>query len=192
RVDRDEDVAPHRGRAHLDHRAVARLRIPSYAVWDVAVFVLNVLAFILIGLQLKPIFAHLDRPALLGYSIAAPAVCAAVIVVRFVWVMLYAAFGRIASSGGPSFRGATIVGWCGMRGIVTLAAALALPIGAFPHRDLVVFVAFAVVLGTLVIQGMTVAPLMRLLAIRDDGAVEREVRLARVETARAALYAIGE
>jgi CPA1 family monovalent cation:H+ antiporter len=80
-----------------------------------------------------------------------------------------------------------------MRGIVTLAAALALPDGGqgrFPHRDLILFTAFCVVLVTLVVQGMTVSPLMRVLKIQDDGSVEREVRLARAETARAALTAV--
>ena len=82
-----------------------------------------------------------------------------------------------------------------MRGIVTLAAALALPTGgseagtAFPYRDLILFTAFAVVLGTLVVQGMTLRPLMNFLELEDDGSVEREVRLARVETLRAGLAA---
>ena len=84
-----------------------------------------------------------------------------------------------------------------MRGIVTLAAALAIPIGGsggagFPHRDLVVFTAFFVVLGTLVLQGMTLRPLLNLLRLEDDGSVEREVRLARVETLRAALAAAAQ
>jgi CPA1 family monovalent cation:H+ antiporter len=80
-----------------------------------------------------------------------------------------------------------------MRGIVTLAAALALPdggVGAFPYRDFILFTAFSVVLVTLVVQGMTVGPLMKLVALRDDGSVDREVRLARAETARAALAAV--
>ena len=170
-----------------------RLRIQSYAVWEVAVFVLNVLAFILIGLQLKPILARLDRVELVIYAAGAAAVCAAVIVTRIVWVMGYAAVARWGGSR-IGFRAASVVAWCGMRGIVTLAAALALPIGGdgagFPFRDFILFTAFAVVLGTLVIQGMTVNPLMRVLALRDDGSVDREVRLARAETARAALAAV--
>jgi monovalent cation/hydrogen antiporter len=81
-----------------------------------------------------------------------------------------------------------------MRGTVTLAAALALPTGEeggapFPYRDLILFTAFGVVLGTLVLQGMTLRPLMTRLGLRDDGAVDREVRLARVETLRAAVEA---
>ena len=84
-----------------------------------------------------------------------------------------------------------------MRGIVTLASALGLPTGggsepAFPYRDLVLFTAFAVVLGTLVVQGLTLRPLMSLLRLEDDRTVEREVRLARVETLRAALSAIAD
>jgi CPA1 family monovalent cation:H+ antiporter len=94
----------------------------------------------------------------------------------------------------PSFRAAAVVAWCGMRGTVTLAAALALPDGhlgtRFPYRDLILFTAFSVVLVTLVVQGMTVRPLMRALDLHDDGTVEREVQLARAETARAALDAV--
>jgi CPA1 family monovalent cation:H+ antiporter len=170
-----------------------RLRIQSYAVWEVAVFVLNVLAFILIGLQLKPILARLTRPELELYIVAAVAILAAVMVIRIAWVMVYAATAR--------WRGerigtgeAAVIAWCGMRGIVTLAAALALPDGgseaAFPYRDFILLAAFCVVLGTLVVQGMTVRPLMRLLRLRDDGTVDREVRLARTETARAGLAVV--
>jgi Na+/H+ antiporter len=179
----------------------ARIRVPSYAVWEVVVFVLNALAFILVGLQLKPILRRLDTAELITYTMVAVAVCAAVILVRIIWVMGYVAVARWA--GGrrtrapmeyPSFRVGAVVAWCGMRGTVTLAAALALPDGprgeAFPYRDLILFTAFCVVLGTLVLQGMTVRPLMRKLALHDDGSVEREVQLARAETARAALDAV--
>jgi monovalent cation/hydrogen antiporter len=167
----------------------ARLRIPSYAVWEVAVFVLNVLAFILVGLQLKPIVQQLDRPRLESFALTAAVVCATVIVVRLLWVAGWAAAGRLGDRRGQlSWRASVLIGWCGMRGIVTLAAALALPHG-FSHRDLVLFIAFAVVLGTLVVQGLTLGPLMRLLGLRDDGGVEREVQVARAETARAALAA---
>ncbi|HET8623674.1 MAG TPA: cation:proton antiporter [Gemmatimonadales bacterium] len=162
----------------------ARLRIPSYAVWEVVVFVLNALAFILVGLQLKPILERLTGGGLVDYAVTAAAVTAAVIVVRLVWVAGYAAVA-------PTLRGrsAVVVAWCGMRGIVTLAAALALPID-FPYRDLVLFTAFCVVLGTLVLQGMTLQPLMRALAPEDDGSVEREVHLARTEAARAGLAVV--
>ncbi len=176
----------------------ARIRIPSYAVWEVAVFVLNVLAFILVGLQLKPILARLARGELIAYATTAVAVCAAVIVVRIVWVMGAEVVTRWTHRrrGGAgerygSPRAAAVVAWCGMRGTVTLAAALALPDGggpeAFPNRDLILFTAFCVVVGTLVLQGLTLGPLLRWLDLEHDDAVEREVRLARQETARAAV-----
>ena len=182
-------------------RTPARLRIPSYAVWEVVVFVLNVLAFILVGLQLKPILQRLHGTELVTYSTVALAVCATVVLVRIAWVTIYVAVARWSAirrrsskpARIPSFRVAAVIAWCGMRGIVTLAAALALPDGGpgrFPYRDLILFTAFCVVLVTLVFQGMTVSPLSRALKIQDDGSVEDEVRLARVETARAALDAL--
>ncbi|MCY1044753.1 sodium:proton antiporter [Corallococcus sp. bb12-1] len=182
----------------------ARIRIPAYAVWEVAVFVLNVLAFILVGFQLKSIVGRLDRPTWLEYAGIAAVVTGVAILARIAWVMGVAALGRWrerrTSSKTPgsahavalSPRAAMLVGWCGMRGIVTLAAALALPTGGegsppFPYRDLILFTSFAVVLGTLVLQGMTLRPLMTRLKLDDDGAVDHEVRLARVQTLRAAL-----
>ena len=87
-----------------------------------------------------------------------------------------------------SGRAAVVVGWCGMRGTVTLAAALALPVN-FPYRDLIFFTSFAVVLVTLVVQGMTLRPLLAWLDVRDDGSIEREVQHARAETLRAGLEA---
>ncbi|HYC33247.1 MAG TPA: Na+/H+ antiporter [Gemmatimonadales bacterium] len=172
----------------------ARIRIPSYAVWEVVVFVLNVLAFILVGLQLKPILARLDRPTAVAYLGTAAAVCATVILVRVVWVWASESLGHWGHRGASgrrcgSPRNAVIVAWCGMRGIVTLAAALALP-REFPQRDLILFTAFCVVLGTLVLQGLTLRPLMRRLGVEQDDEVEREVRLAREETTRAAVAAL--
>ncbi|MFP5247168.1 MAG: cation:proton antiporter, partial [Thermoanaerobaculia bacterium] len=164
----------------------ARIRIPSYAVWEVAVFVLNVLAFILVGFQLRLIVRREDW---ITYAWVAAAVLLAAILARMVWVMGAAAISRHAIGLPP--RAAAVVGWCGMRGTVTLAAALALPTN-FPYRDLIFFTSFAIVLGTLVLQGMTLRPLMSWLQLEDDGSVEAEVRVARVETLRAALAASRE
>ena len=173
----------------------ARLRIPSYAVWEVAVFILNALAFILVGLQLKPIVAQLRGSELVEYAMVAGAVCATVIVARIVWVMgtqLLAGTRLVPRARTPqSRRNALVVAWCGMRGTVTLAAALALPAG-FPYRDLILFSAFFVVLGTLVVQGLTLKPLMGWLGVEHDDAVEREVLLARVETLRAGKAALAD
>jgi Na+/H+ antiporter len=184
----------------------ARIRIPSWAVWEVAVFVLNVLAFILVGFQLKIIVTGMTGATGVRYAAVAAAVCLAVILARIAWVMGAAAFSRWRSAVGADERpgrhnpvalssgAAAVVGWCGMRGTLTLAAALALPTGgeggaAFPYRDLIIVAAFGVVLGTLVLQGLTLRPLLLRLGLEDDGTVEREVRLARVETLRAALEA---
>lgn len=178
----------------------ARIRIPSYAVWVVAVFVLNVLAFILVGFQLKSIAERATGATGAWYAVVAAAVCVAVILARITWVTAAAAFSRwrcrpqADGTPGPrdavalDARGAAVVGWCGMRGTVTLAAALALPTD-FPHRDLILTTAFGVTLGTLVLQGLTLRPLMLRLRLEDDGSVEHEVRFARVETLRAALAA---
>ena len=187
----------------------ARIRIPSWAVWEVAVFVLNVLAFILVGFQLKSIAARVSGPSGARYAAVAAAVCVAVILARIAWVTGAAAFSRWRcrprpdGTPGPrdavalNARGAAVVGWCGMRGTVTLAAALALPTGGeggapFPYRDLILVTAFGVVLGTLVVQGLTLRPLLLRLRLEDDGTVDREVRFARVETLRAAVEAAAD
>ncbi len=187
-------------------RTRARWRIQSYAVWEVAVFVLNVLAFILIGLQLRPILAGLRGDHLGDQGLFAAAVLIVTIVTRVVWVMGYNTVVRWKNRRfGPSLRrpmmlptAATgaIIAWCGMRGIVTLATALALPDGSpasgFPFRDLILLSAFAVVLGTLVVQGLTLRPLMQLLPLPRDDQVHQEIRHARNRAAEAALAALDE
>ena len=178
----------------------ARIRIPSWAVWEVAVFVLNVLAFILVGFQLKSIAVRLTGSEGSHYALVAAAVTVAVILARLAWVTGAAGFSRWRCRPHPSGksaprdavaldrRSALLIGWCGMRGTVTIAAALALPIG-FPYRDMMLVSAFGVVLGTLVLQGLTLKPVLMVLRLEDDGTVDHEVRLARVESLRAALAA---
>ncbi len=176
-------------------------RIPSYAVWDLVVFVLNVLAFVLIGLQLRPILAPLAPQERVAYFEIAAIVLAIVVVARFVWVFSYAVVARLKlralGPGGwpgtarPTVRGSLVVSWCGMRGIVTLAAAYALPSG-FPYRDLILLTAFSVVVGTLVVQGLTLRPLIRLLKLRDDNPVDREVRMACERIVHAGLQVLDE
>ena len=180
-------------------RMPARLRVPSYAVWETAVFVLNVLAFMLIGLQLRPIWQRLDDPVRLRYCLVAAAVLGIVILARMAWVAIYGATLRFLIARGlfhpgrtmpvPTVPGSIVVSWCGMRGIVTLAAAFALPEG-FPYRDLILLIAFAVVLGTLVIQGLTLRPLISWLRLKEDNPVTAEVGRARAVAYRAALEEI--
>ncbi|RVD47873.1 cation:proton antiporter, partial [Mesorhizobium sp. M7A.F.Ca.ET.027.03.2.1] len=168
-------------------RMPARNRISSYSVWETAVFVLNVLAFVLMGLQARTIVGRLAGQGQTDAFVLAGTVLAIVIVSRLIWVLGCGAiirwFGRFGVADrqrdAPSFRGGVLIGWCGMRGLVTLAAAFALP-AEFPARDPIVLAAFTVVLGTLVLQGMSLKPLLRLLNLDPDETVDREVAQARV------------
>jgi CPA1 family monovalent cation:H+ antiporter len=177
-------------------RIPARLRIPTNAVWATVIFALNIFAFIFIGLQVRPILEQLGSPALAAYLRVALAVLVTVIVVRIAWHMTFNAairwrdrrFGFHPPR--PMLRATVgsglVISWAGMRGIVSLAAALALPQG-FPMRDLIVLTAFAVVLGTLVIQGLTLKPLLRALKLRDGDPVAAELKSARQRLVEAAL-----
>jgi CPA1 family monovalent cation:H+ antiporter len=180
-------------------RTPARLRVPAYAVWETAVFILNVLAFMLIGMQLRPIWTRLDETVRLEYVAIAAYVLAAVILARIAWVMTYGVTLRTLVAKGllrprnamamPTLKGGFVVAWCGMRGIVTLAAAFALPEN-FPYRDLILLTAFAVVLGSLVIQGLTLRPLILVLKLKQEDPVAVEVAQARAIAYRAALAEI--
>lgn len=180
-------------------RTPARIRIPTYAVWETVVFALNILAFICIGLQIRPILEGLaaaDRGRYFGVS---GAVLLTVIVVRLAWQLSFNAVLRWRNRRfgfhpprpmlRPTFRSGLIISWAGMRGIVSLAAALALP-PAFPDRDLIVLTAFSVVLGTLVIQGLSLKPLLCALDLHDDDPVGRELRVARERAVHAGLASL--
>jgi Na+/H+ antiporter len=175
-------------------RTSARNRISTYSVWETAVFVLNVLAFVLMGLQARPILARLSEQSGVGAMVLGMATLATVIVVRLAWALADGAAVRLvtrssetrARAGTQDVRSDLLVGWCGMRGLVTLATAFALP-PDFPGRDPIVLTAFCVVLGTLVLQGMTLKPLLRLLHLETDRSVEEEVSRGRVAVMQAAL-----
>jgi monovalent cation/hydrogen antiporter len=172
------------------------LRLKSYAVWETAVFLANVLAFTLIGMQLAPLLAELGPDQRQSYFITGAAILATVIGVRILWVIAYNAMLRSGYSLlepwlperalPPTLKGGIVISWSGMRGLVTLAAALALP-KDFPERDLIQFVAFVVVLGTLVIQGFTLGPLVRFLQLPEDRQLDKQIALARRRALEAAL-----
>ena len=182
----------------------ARMRVPIFAIWETVVFVLNAFAFVLIGMQLRPIWTRLEAGgAHLDAVVAAAVVLAVTIAARFAWVMSYNAlmrwrYDRAAvrpAKPRPTVGGGIVVSWAGMRGIVTLAAAFAIPErlpdgSSFPHRDLILFCAFAVVLGTLVLQGLTMRPLIERIGLSDDDPVGREIRLGRTHAYRALIDAI--
>jgi CPA1 family monovalent cation:H+ antiporter len=177
-------------------RTPARIRIPAYAVWETVVFVMNILAFIFIGLQLRPILEGLEAADRGRYLAVAGAVMLTVILVRIAWHMSFNAvvrwwhrrrgFRPPRPMLRPTVASGLIISWAGMRGILSLAAALALP-SSFPYRELIVLTAFSVVLGTLVIQGLTLKPLLRALDLKDDDPIGRELSEARACALRAGL-----
>jgi monovalent cation/hydrogen antiporter len=181
----------------------ARMRVPIFAVWATAVFVLNAFAFVLIGMQLRPIWGRLDAGGARNHAVMiAVVVLAVTIAARFAWVMVYHALMRRrrdrsgeSARPRPTIRGGIVVSWAGMRGIVTLAAAFAIPAtlpngSPFPYRDLILLCAFAVVLGTLVLQGLTMEALIKRMGLTDDDPVGREIRLGRTQAYQALLHAI--
>jgi len=182
-------------------------RLQAEAVWAMLIFLLNGLVFILIGLQLPGILAILNTtiaqrsPILLvWYAIL---VSLTVILARLVWVFPQALLPRLLSrrlrerDPFPGWRPVVLIGWTGMRGAVSLAAALALPMvtaegAAFPERAFVIYLTFGVILATLVVQGLSLPLLIRGLGLHDDGASERQEMQARLTAAQAALARLDE
>lgn len=179
-------------------------RMQAAALWSTLTFLLNAALFILIGLQLPVIVDGLTgRPAgeVVGYTAA---VCAAVIAVRFLWNFIVTFIVRtidrrpsqIARRG--SWRTRVVSSWAGMRGAVSLAAALALPLQTdagepLPGRELIQFITFALILVTVVVQGLTLPVLIRRLGVVEDGTEEENEELrARLTIARAALERVDE
>ncbi len=173
-------------------------RIQARAVWDLLVFVLNGVIFILIGLQLATLRQSIPAHELGALLWQGAVVSAAAITVRLAWVPIAAYLPRLLS---PSLRARDpmppwsqifLIAWTGMRGIVSLAAALALPLttatGApLPFREEIILLTFAVILTTLVLQGLSLTPLIRRLDFGDDDVLEREETHAREHAARTAL-----
>ena len=181
----------------------ARIRLQGFYVWDLLDFIINALLFVLVGLQLRTVANNLGDVAtwsLVGY---AAAISAVVIGARILWLFtvpyLIRALDRRPSQRERrvGWRPRLVVGWSGMRGAVSLAAALALPLetdsGApFPNRDLIIFLTFAVIFATLVLQGLTLPVLIRMCGVEADGSEESEELTARLQATKAALAEIDE
>lgn len=170
-------------------------RILAQGVWNVVVFLINSLVFILIGLQLAEVNDEKGIPAyLLGTGLALAAGCT---LARFLWVYPAAWLPRLIPAVArrdpmPPASQLAVIAWCGMRGIVSLAAALAVPITLsdgtpFPGRSEIIVVSFVVIVATLLIQGMTLSPMIRRLGIGEDTDSHEEEHLARQKTAYAAI-----
>jgi monovalent cation/hydrogen antiporter len=175
----------------------SQTRIAGVAVWKIVVFLLNGLVFILIGFQLPTVLERLSgasRTDLLGYALA---ISLMTIVSRFVWVFPATYLPRWLSAKlrardpSPPWQAVVVISWAGMRGIVSLAAALALPEN-FPARDLIIFLTFSVIIATLVGQGLSLPWLVRRLKIVDDGGREHEEAKARWVAAKAGLTRLEE
>ena len=186
---------------HTPELTSAQTRLQGIAVWEIVFFLLNALLFTLIGLQLPGILDALSgrsTATLIGY---AAAVTAAVIAARFLWVVpgtyLTARFRRRRRPIQDPVKTAILLGWSGMRGAVSLAAALALPLTTdagqpFPDRQLIIFLTFGVIFGTLVLQGLTLPAVVKTLGLEDEGRAEKEEAKARVYAAEAALARLEE
>ena len=177
-----------------------KTRLRGGPVWEMVEFLLNGCVFILIGLQLPEVLRALSAsaisiPRLVWYALL---ISLAVILIRILWVYPATYLPRLIFKGlrardpYPRWQHVMLVAWTGMRGVVSLAAALALPLttrdgSPFPGRDLILFLTFIVILATLVVQGLSLPWLIRWLGIKDDGSMEREEREARLEANRAAL-----
>ncbi|QOV88604.1 Na+/H+ antiporter [Humisphaera borealis] len=177
--------------------ATSHGRLRLYAVWDTLVFLLNGLIFILIGLQLPAVIERLEMQSWGSLTGNVLVIGSTAILVRILWVFPAAYLPRLIPSirrrePWPDPRQVFLVSWVGLRGIVSLAAALALPLaipsGAdFPSRDLIIFITFGVILMTLVGQGLTLPLVIKALRIGADDIEEREEEVARLQLANAAL-----
>ncbi len=187
---------------YLGHRmpllmsAASRLQMDAF--WRMTRFLLEGTVFLLVGLQLRSILSELTVP--MGTVAASTAaVVGTVVLARFVWVYPATYLARLiprvrARDPVPPARVPTVIGWAGMRGVVTLAAAFALPLAgnghrAFPQRDLAIWLAFAVIVATLVLQGTTLPAAVRLLRIKGDDPQQDRLAEANVQhqATRAAL-----
>jgi CPA1 family monovalent cation:H+ antiporter len=178
--------------------ASPQTRVQNSGMWEMTTFILNGLIFILIGLQLPEVLngtSQVSPLSLVGY---AAVVSLTILVVRFAWFIAVAYILRVIyhfwpqGQPWPRWQNATVLGWGGMRGVVSLAAALALPTAtnagsALPFRNLVIFLTFSVLLVTLIGQGLTFPYVIRRLRVTGDGRAEREEAKARLKAARAAM-----
>jgi CPA1 family monovalent cation:H+ antiporter len=172
-------------------------RISGNAFWEILTFLINALLFALVGLQLHGILGRLDTHPTASLIGDAALVSAVVIVTRILSLPVIVYVPRrlfpqiLESDPHPPWQWPVVISWAGIRGAVSLAAALALPTN-FPARDLIVFLTFAVILVTLVGQGLTLPWLIRVLHVKDDGGAEREDAKARIKAADAALARLEE
>jgi CPA1 family monovalent cation:H+ antiporter len=173
-------------------------RLQANSVWETLVFLLNGVVFIMIGLQLPHIIHELGETSILAAIKYAILISIVTILIRILWVYPGAYIPRLLSKGirerepRPSSKTVFIVGWSGMRGVVSLASALAVPITltdgtAFPQRNLILFITFVVILFTLVLQGLSLPWLIRVLKIEEPETETMHEHAIRLRLANAVL-----
>lgn len=174
-------------------------RIQAMSVWEIMIFLLNGLIFILIGLQLPTVVGDLSEYSFWTLALYGGVITLAVILIRLIWMPFGAWVPRLIINRVkgyvheplPPWQAVAVTAWAGMRGMVSLAAALALPTLAgdkpFAARELIIFITFVVILITLVGQGLTLPALVRALKVYDDGSALQEERKARRKAAEAAV-----
>jgi Na+/H+ antiporter len=178
-------------------------RLQGYATWELITFLLNGLIFILIGLQLRNVVGGLSEYSAGELVFYAVLVSLTAIIVRLLWIFPATYLPRWASrkirerDPSPPWRNVAVIGWTGMRGVISLAAALALPetvAGGEPFvwRDLIIFLTFCVILATLVVQGLSLPAVIRALGLEDDHIGEKEETHGRIRVAEAALERLEE
>jgi monovalent cation/hydrogen antiporter len=181
----------------------AQTRLQGAGLWEILNFVINALVFALVGLQLPHILDTLTGTSTDTLVVDGLAVTGTVVVTRLLWLPVFTYLPRRLSrrvrerDPAPPWAHPIVISWSGLRGAISLAAALALPLTAgsgarFAERDLIIFLAFCVILGTLVVQGLTLPAVIRLLGVEEDGSAEREDAKARVRAAEAALVRLEE
>jgi CPA1 family monovalent cation:H+ antiporter len=178
-------------------------RIQAVGFWEILVFGMNAALFVLVGLQLQQVVDGLSGYSTGDLALYAAAVCATVTVTRFAWILTLGYLPRLfpwlrRRTPARDWRLSVLMGWSGMRGAVSLAAALAIPLETdagtpFPGRDLIIFLAYAVILVTVIGQGMTLGRLIEMVGVYDDEetVAEQEAR-ARIAAANAALARLDE
>lgn len=179
-----------------------KTRLSAYGVWDTVIFILNGVIFILIGLQLPTILENIKALSFTTLLYYGAIVSVTTIVGRIIWVYPGTYIPRLIPSirrrePTPDPKLVTVVAWSGMRGVVSLAAALALPLTLegttpFPNRALIIFLTFSVIFSTLVLQGLTLRPMVRLFGIRSDGREIKEELEARLHIASSVIEHIEE
>jgi len=188
---------------HTPQLTTPLMRLQGVAVWEILTFLLNAVLFLLVGLQLPGVLDSLEGRTAGELALWAALASAVVILVRLVWMFTVPYLLRAVDRREVQRRRRAppqerlVVGWAGMRGSVSLAAALAVPFtvdagGAFPDRDLIIFLAFAVIVVTLVGQGVTLGPLIQRLDVTDDGMDDAEERVARQRIAEAGIDRLEE